>query len=148
MSGTTRRILVALLALLLPPLAGLVHWAGVQAEEIRINVQADQVIHHVSRLLTGACIEDVNHEIYGCLYSQMIFGESFQEPAAPPPQFKAYGDAWKLNNGELIGGEGNWPKLVSELPAFGNGEAGVEIFFADRERGRATLVSDSPTSNS
>jgi hypothetical protein len=35
----------------------------------------------VSRLLTGACIEDVNHEIYGGLYSQMIFGESFQEPS-------------------------------------------------------------------
>jgi len=30
--------------------------------------------------MTGACLEDVNHEIYGGLYSQMIFGESFQEP--------------------------------------------------------------------
>jgi len=29
--------------------------------------------------MTGACIEDVNHEIYGGIYSQMIFGESFQE---------------------------------------------------------------------
>ena len=28
----------------------------------------------------GSCIEDVNHEIYGGLYAQQIFGESFEEP--------------------------------------------------------------------
>ena len=28
-------------------------------------------------------MEDVNHEVYGCIYSQMIFGESFQEPVSP-----------------------------------------------------------------
>ena len=50
------------------------------AQEAEIVVHADQVSHRVSRYLTGACIEDVNHEIYGGLYSQMIFGESFQEP--------------------------------------------------------------------
>jgi alpha-L-arabinofuranosidase len=45
----------------------------------RIIVYPDSIIKTVSPLLTGACIEDVNHEIYGGLYSQMIFGESFQE---------------------------------------------------------------------
>jgi hypothetical protein len=49
--------------------------------QVQIKVQAGQVIHPVSRFLTGACIEDVNHEIYGGIYSQMIFGETFQEPA-------------------------------------------------------------------
>ena len=34
----------------------------------------------------GACLEDVNHEVYGGLYSQMVFGESFQEPPTPPGQ--------------------------------------------------------------
>jgi alpha-L-arabinofuranosidase len=53
------------------------------AQEARIAVHADQVSHRLSRYLTGACIEDVNHEVYGGLYSQIIFGESFQEP--PPP---------------------------------------------------------------
>jgi hypothetical protein len=53
------------------------------AADVHINVQADSAVGIVSRLLTGACIEDVNHEIYGGLYSQMIFGESFQEPAPP-----------------------------------------------------------------
>ena len=26
-------------------------------------------------------LEDVNHELYGGLYSQLVFGESFEEPA-------------------------------------------------------------------
>ena len=61
-----------------------------QAQEARIVVRAGRVLHSVSRYLTGACIEDVNHEIYGGLYSQMIFGESFQEPppAAAPHGFR------------------------------------------------------------
>jgi alpha-L-arabinofuranosidase len=45
----------------------------------KITVQVNNVIKNVSPLMTGACIEDVNHEIYGGIYSQMIFGESFQE---------------------------------------------------------------------
>ncbi len=57
--------------------------AGAAAQEARIVVHADRTVHPISRYLTGACIEDVNHEIYGGLYSQMIFGESFQEPPAP-----------------------------------------------------------------
>ncbi len=53
--------------------------------DVTIDVQANDTAGPVSRLhrTEGACIEDVNHEIYGGLYSQMIFGESFQEP--PPP---------------------------------------------------------------
>ena len=54
---------------------------GVQGQELVVQIQADHVVHPVSRYLAGACIEDVNHEIYGGIYSQMIFGESFQEPA-------------------------------------------------------------------
>lgn len=30
--------------------------------------------------LLGACLEDVNHELYGGIWSQMIFGEAFEEP--------------------------------------------------------------------
>ena len=55
------------------------------AQEAEVVVHANQVSHRVSRYLTGACIEDVNHEIYGGLYSQMIFGESFQEPPPAKP---------------------------------------------------------------
>lgn len=52
------------------------------AQKATITVHADHVLHPVSPYLTGACLEDVNHEVYGGIYSQMIFGESFQEPAA------------------------------------------------------------------
>ena len=44
-------------------------------------------MHRLSPYLTGACIEDVNHEVYGGIDSQMIFGESFQEPGGTPPPF-------------------------------------------------------------
>jgi Alpha-L-arabinofuranosidase C-terminal domain len=51
-----------------------------RAQEVVIQIDPSQAIKPISRFLTGACLEDVNHEIYGGLYSQMIFGESFQEP--------------------------------------------------------------------
>src|ERR1022692_5233174 len=62
------------------------------AKEPVITIHADQTLHTNSPYLTGACIEDVNHEIYGGIDSQMIFGESFAEPAAQLPLkgFKAY----------------------------------------------------------
>jgi hypothetical protein len=50
------------------------------AEDATIRVDATKVLHTLSPYLTGACIEDVNHEVYGGIDSQMIFGESFQEP--------------------------------------------------------------------
>ncbi len=49
------------------------------AQTNKITIYPDKVIKPVSPLMTGACIEDVNHEIYGGIYSQMAFGESFQE---------------------------------------------------------------------
>ena len=65
-------------------------------QEGTIRVDAGAAGRPVSPWLTGACIEDVNHEIYGGIYSQMIFGESFQEPSTAPPvaHFKAAGGEW------------------------------------------------------
>jgi len=54
------------------------------AQDVTLHVDAGQRLHPISRYLTGACIEDVNHEIYGGIDSQMVFGESFQEPPPPP----------------------------------------------------------------
>ncbi len=45
----------------------------------KVQVQVDTVAGRISPYLVGACIEDVNHEIYGGLYSQLLFGESFEE---------------------------------------------------------------------
>ena len=71
-------------AVMLLAAAVLISAGSLRADDtISIRVHSDHAIAHVSRLLTGACIEDVNHEIYGGIYSQMIFGESFQEPPTP-----------------------------------------------------------------
>lgn len=66
-------------ALLLCLLSAAPVWAS---NEVRIDVHADKIVGPVSKYVTGACIEDVNHEVYGGIYSQMVYGESFQEPAA------------------------------------------------------------------
>src|SRR5579884_4000282 len=50
------------------------------APQAVVRVDVDKVLNHITPLMYGACIEDVNHEIYGGLYAQMIFGESFEEP--------------------------------------------------------------------
>jgi hypothetical protein len=51
----------------------------------------EKVIIHAARptvalasaALGGIGIEDANHQLYGGLYSQMVFGESFEEPPGP-----------------------------------------------------------------
>jgi hypothetical protein len=65
--------LLAILLILLPAVA-------LRAEDAEITVDPSHILAPVSPYLTGVCMEDVNHEIYGGLYSQMVFGESFQEP--------------------------------------------------------------------
>jgi DUF1680 family protein len=70
-----------------------------------ITVQADQTLHPLSRYLTGACIEDVNHEIYGGIYSQMVLGESFQEPPLrdSAERFKVSGMWRPIRSGDAEG---------------------------------------------
>ncbi len=112
-----------------------------QAQDARIEVQADQVLHPVSRHLTGACLEDVNHEVCGGIYSQMVYGESFQEPAITAIRgFKAFGGNWRVHGEELWFSGSAGDKLVSELPAFADGEIGVEVFVGDRTCSNAGLI--------
>ena len=113
------------------------------AQEARIVVHAERTLHPISRYLTGACIEDVNHEIYGGLYSQMIFGESFQEPpaASPVKGFHAFGSGWSVK-GEELWFTGNVPaaKLISDARPFRNGEVGVEVLLPSRDCANAGLI--------
>src|SRR5438309_480478 len=95
-----------------------------QTPEAAIHVGAALKTVPVSRYLTGACIEDVNHEIYGGLYSQMVFGESFQEPPSHRPLkgFQAFGGSWSPRGDELDAGGGPGPTLVSDHAPLGRGE--------------------------
>jgi hypothetical protein len=116
--------------------------ADAQAQPIVIHVQADHVVRRVSRHLTGACIEDVNHEIYGGMYSQMIFGESFQEPPSSPSinGFKAYGGRWVFRDGAIRINGLDGPKLVSDRGTFQDGSVGVEVLFSERKGENAGLI--------
>jgi alpha-L-arabinofuranosidase len=55
------------------------YWSIVPvSNSISVNALDNQAVN--STRMTGVGLEDVNHEIYGGLYSQMVFGESFAEP--------------------------------------------------------------------
>lgn len=111
--------------------------APAAAQEATIAVRADKVLHRLSPYLTGACLEDVNHEVYGGLYSQMVFGESFQEPA-PPPRLKGftpYGGGWRPVDGVLEADAGPGPKLVADGVTLADGAVGVEVSFRPAEQG-------------
>lgn len=106
----------------------------VKSQEAQIRVDARQVIAHVTPWTTGACIEDVNHEVYGGIYSQMIFGESFQEPAfSKAPEGKVSGMWRPLSRGSAAGAsslESDHPFIGAQSQRLtfdkGDGEVGIE----------------------
>ena len=128
-------ILAIAWTILVPP-------ANTEAQPAKIFVNVSQPLHTNSPYLTGACLEDVNHEIYGGLYSQMIFGESFQEPASPQPLlgFTAYGGSWLPTNGVLQAAAGSGPKLIYNGFSHSSGDASVQLWFSSDAGGNAGLV--------
>jgi alpha-L-arabinofuranosidase len=104
---------------------------GTPAQDTAIHIDARQPRRAVSRYLTGACIEDVNHEIYGGIYSQMIFGETFQEEPlqSPAKGWIAWGGDWKAADAQFLAPAGDGPKLISSvISPFADGEAGVDVY--------------------
>src|ERR1035438_9731769 len=114
-----------------------------QTQNAVITVHADQVLHTNSPYLTGACIEDVNHEIYGGIDSQMIFGESFAEPASQLPlkDFKIYEGRWTLaDDGSVQGVGSNGSKIVWDGPALAVGEVSVDVKLTEATGGNGGLI--------
>lgn len=97
------------------------------AQQNRIRINAGQVMNQIPSTIYGSCIEDVNHEIYGGFYSQMIFGESFEEPASGVN----YKD-WQRNSGYWAADREYGAGSVSIVPgrntlrSIGGIEIGVE----------------------
>ncbi len=111
------------------------------ADEAVIRVQADKLGPAVSPHMTGVCIEDVNHEIYGGIYSQMLFGESFQEPPKTAIDgFTALGGEWTVKNGELFAVGGDGPKLIWDGAKLAQGKVAAQIRFDDTSAGLAGLI--------
>ena len=114
----------------------------VWAQEAEIYVNASQPLHTISPYLTGACLEDVNHEVYGGLYSQMIFGEGFEEPAPAEPLtgFTQYGGNWQVDGSGLLSVNGTGPKLINNNVNQSSGDLKVQLQFAANEGGDAGVI--------
>jgi alpha-L-arabinofuranosidase len=94
-----------------------------------IRVDAAHVTNTITPWMTGSCIEDVNHEIYGGLYDQKIFGESFEEPPAPPrfAGWTACGGSWRADGtGCRVDAEAG-AKLVWDAAGFVDGAVDVDV---------------------
>jgi alpha-L-arabinofuranosidase len=107
-----------------------------------ITIHAGKVMNKITPWITGSCIEDVNHEIYGGLYAQMIFGESFEEPPTTTPiiGWKVYGGQWSAQNGVVKVEANDGAKLVQDAPLFRDGAAECDVMFRDDKGDNAGLI--------
>src|SRR5260221_820859 len=98
-------------------------------EDSSLKIDAAKVVNRITPWMYGSCIEDVNHEIYGGLYAQMIFGESFEEPSAASPVqgWARYDGAWTPEPGQLRVKAAAGAKLVREVPPFADGTVTVDV---------------------
>lgn len=107
-----------------------------------IRVDASRVMNRVSPWMYGSCIEDVNHEIYGGLYAQRIFGESFEEPPAGSPLkgWTAYGGSWTIHDGALHVEPSDGAKLVRGTPAIGEATVECDVRLTNSNGSNAGLI--------
>jgi Alpha-L-arabinofuranosidase C-terminal domain/Carbohydrate binding domain len=94
-----------------------------------ITIDPSKTLHQISPYLTAACLEDVNHEIYGGLYSQMIFGESFQEPvdaSGVSGMWKAFRSANAAGEFSLNNSNPFFPSRNCQTLTLASGQIGIE----------------------
>ncbi|MBO7120351.1 MAG: DUF1080 domain-containing protein [Bacteroidaceae bacterium] len=97
-----------------------------------LTVDASKVLCRIEPLIYGAGAEDVNHEIYGGLYDQKIFGEGFEEPAfCDIKGFKAYDERWGISSGMAVLQTSNHGKLIYEGKQLTSGSVEVEFRMDD-----------------
>lgn len=98
----------------------------VEAQTLTVN--ASKVLCRISPLIYGAGAEDVNHEIYGGLYDQKIFGEGFEEPAPTNIKgFKAYDSDWSVQSGMAQLQTSSHGKLIYQERQISSATIEVEI---------------------
>jgi alpha-L-arabinofuranosidase len=106
-----------------------------------IQIDAGKVVNRTTRLMYGSCIEDVNHEIYGGLYAQQIFGESFEEPPrVAPPGWTDYGGRWSVKDGVCSVKADPGAKLLRNKPTFSNGTVECDVQLTDDHGDNAGLL--------
>jgi|GEM_PF-7072647 len=103
-----------------------------------IAIDFSRRIGHINPLVYGACFEDLNHEIYGGLYAQMIYGESFEEgPEKELLPGWRYASDWMANEtfagqwwseNDAIGMVGfRWLRILKSDSMFSDGEIECEL---------------------
>lgn len=106
--------------------------AGLSSVAQTLTVDAGKVLCRVEPLIYGAGAEDVNHEIYGGLYDQKIFGEGFEEPAFVDIKgFKAYDEQWSIASGMAVLQTSRHGKLIYEGKYLSRGTVEVEVRMDD-----------------
>lgn len=107
--------------------------SSLAAQDTVIRVDAGKVENKITPYLYGACMEDVNHEIYGGLYDQKIFGESFEEPVSMDNfiGFTRCEGVWKLQDGQLSVQAHPGAKLVYDDTQLSDGTVGVDLKFTN-----------------
>ncbi|MDS1032989.1 alpha-L-arabinofuranosidase C-terminal domain-containing protein [Porphyromonadaceae sp. NP-X] len=97
-----------------------------------VTIHVATVENTITPYLYGSCIEDVNHEIYGGLYDQKIFGESFEEDSQSMSfdEFDDYGGNWSVSSSALSVTADDGSKLLHHS-SFSDGSIEVEMKFND-----------------
>lgn len=94
----------------------------------RLDIDVSEVTGNIPSLIYGAGAEDVNHEIYGGLYDQRIFGESMEEPAASNIEgFSQYDSPWACENDVLLTEASHCAKIIHEDKTLDAGSAEVKV---------------------
>lgn len=114
-----------------------------------IWVDAAKVQGKITPWLYGACIEDVNHEIYGGIYDQKIFGESFEEPVPSPifDGFSIYEGDWSAADEVLAAHAHPGAKLVYDTLVLNKGMVETDIKFGGDGGSAGLLVAVSKPGN-
>ena len=140
-----KRIALAVgILLLLAPCSLLQVLASAQT----LTVDASEVLCRIEPLIYGAGAEDVNHEIYGGLYDQKIFGEGFEEPAfCDIKGFKAYDERWSITSGMAQLQTSRHGKLIYEEQQLSSGSVEVEFRMDDLNAIAGLIVNVSRAAN-
>ncbi len=115
-----------------------------------VNVDVKNVIARIPHLIYGAGAEDVNHEIYGGLYDQRIFGESFEEPAPVNIDgFGSYDEPAQVEKGMLRWRTERHGKIVYEgkKPVENNGSAEVDVLLSGKRSISGLIIRVSDAGN-
>lgn len=87
-----------------------------------------KVTGNIPSLIYGAGAEDVNHEIYGGLYDQRLFGESFEEPARMGVEnFTSYDSPWAIDGDALVLSTTSHGKIVYQGAQVQKGTVSVDM---------------------